>query len=152
MKIISFFLAIVMCAGCVTVNIPKYIQEESPYKKKFYATFEKTMLATTKTLEELGWQVTGTADPASYDREKDLKDANIKQALIFVEVRQTPLFVSSKYTNLNILLQSDDQATDMEIRYLAVTPAILKDLKSRKNDKAVGKILDRIEELLKETP
>jgi len=150
-KIILLWMAI-CCIGCVTVNIPKYIKDESPYKKKFYASFEKTMLATTNVLEGLGWKVTGTANPANYDREKDIKNNNIKQTLIFVEVKQTPLFVSSRYTNLNIFLRSDEQSTDMEIRYLAVTPAFFKDMQSHKNDKAVGKIFDRIEEILKETP
>lgn len=152
MRKITLFLVMLTCLGCMTINIPKYIKDESPYKRKFFASFEKTMLATTTALEELGWQVTGTANPASYDRDKEVKDEHIKQALIFVEVRQTPLFVSSRYANLNILMRSDDQSTDMEIRYWAITPALFKNFESRKNDKAIAKIFDRIEDLLKETP
>ncbi len=147
-KIICLIL-VFLCAGCVSVKVSRYIKEESPYKKNFYASFEETLLAVNKALEEFGWKVTETADPQTYERDQGLPGESVRQVLLFTEVRQTPLIVSSRYMNLNVFLRWDGQKTGVEIRYQAVTPVLVKDMRSQKNDAVVNKILDRIGELLK---
>ena len=44
----------------------KYLKDEFPYKKKFYAGYDETLAATTDALKDLGWQIAETAHPSVF--------------------------------------------------------------------------------------
>ena len=138
----------IFCIGCVTVEIPRYIKEESPYRKTYYASFEEVLLAVTNALEETGWRVSELTNPSIYEEDKQIDESKGKQGLVFTEMRQTPLFLASRYLNLNVFLRSDGQTTDVEIRYMATTPTLFKTMTNHKNDAVVNKIFKHIDEHL----
>lgn len=147
MKSLVLALLIFSILGCVTVNVPKYIHEDFPYRQDFSAGFDDTFNATSKVLRELGWKITETANPASFDpRNADQR----KQVLIFTEIRQTPMFLSTSYASLNVYLREmDTDRTQVEVRYLYVLPLPLRDHNRYQNDPLVKKIFNKISENLK---
>ena len=149
MKKLILCALLLSCTGCVTVKIPKYLKNEFPYTKKFYSDFDKVSKATLKALSDLGWRISEMSNPAVF--EQDLaSDSQRKQVVIFTEIRQTPLILSSRYMSLNIYLRAVDDGTDMEIRYISVTPILFKNVENYKNDAVVNKIFTHIANELKE--
>ena len=147
MKKVWLLVLLVFCVGCVTVKIPKYLKDEFPYEKRFYAKFDETLNATIQALDDLHWKVTNTSHPSVFE-EGVQDDQSKEQILIFTEVRQTPLFLSSKYMSLNVYVIAADDNTDVEIRYVSVMPVFFKHAYNYKNDFVVNKVFDRIAELL----
>jgi len=139
----------IVCAGCVSVKIPKYLKDEFPYKKKFYASFDETLTATQQALLDNGWHISDMSSPSVFEQDQAPLDPQGKQILIFTEMRQTPIVLTSRYMSLNVYLLSADNSTDVEIRYLAITPMLFKNMENYKNDAVVNKIFDRITELVK---
>ena len=92
MKKFLSVLLILNFIGCASITIPNYIQDKSPYKRIFYARFDKVRESTTKTFEESGWTIEKESDPALFERERGSESGN-KQTLFFTEVRQTSIFV-----------------------------------------------------------
>ena len=142
-----WIVVVCICAGCVTVKIPKYLKEEFPYKKRFYADFDETLKATQQALKDTGWVMTEIVNPSLYEQNQ-AGESSEKQVLIFTEVRQTPLIFSSRYMSLNLYLRTTGDATDVEIRYLAITPMLFKNSESYKNEEVISKIFNRISQLL----
>ena len=151
MKKITVLLAVLFLAGCVSVKIPKYLQDKFPYKKKFYADFETTLKAAEQALRDTGWKISETANPGAFEQ-GDLSGNEAKQILIFTEVRQTPLILSSRYMNLNVFVRTADNGTEVEIRYASVVPVVFQGRENYKNDAVVEKVFNRISELLGEKP
>ena len=148
MKKIIVGLLVFTLAGCVTVKTPNYIQSINPYEKQFFAPQEEVFKATTQALDELGWEVSEITSPSIYEQRAQGDESSAKQVLIFTEVRQTPLFLSSKYMNINVFLRPTDEGTEVEIRYASVMPVFFKSIESYRNDPVVKKILDRIESII----
>ena len=146
-KFFWIFMAI-MLTGCVTVKIPKYLQDKFPYQKTYYSPYEETLTAVRQALADSGWKVSEVSSPMAFEQGEVQKEAEGKQVLIFTEVRQTPLFLSSRYLNLNAYVRASDDGTDVEIRYLGITPMLFKHSQNYRNDAVVNKIFDRISELL----
>ena len=147
MKKMAWFMLVLFLCGCVTIKIPKYIQDASPYKKKFYAHYEETLDAARKALMDEGWRISDMANPAVFEQAQNASE-QVRQILIFTEARQTPFIFSSRYMTVNVLIRGSDDGTDVEIRYVAVTPLFFKNASSYKNDPVVNKILNRISDLL----
>ena len=148
MKKLFLVLVAILFAGCVTVKIPKYLQDKSPYQKKYYVGYEETLAATRQALFDSGWKVSEVTSPMAFEQGEITKEDDKKQALIFTEVRQTPLLLSSRYLSVNVYVRAADEGTDVEIRYLGVTPMLFKNAQNFKNDAVVNKIFDRISELV----
>lgn len=148
MKKIFWIFALLILTGCVTVKIPKYLQDQFPYKKKFYASFDETLTAARQALLDMGWKISEVSSPVVFEHNESTKEIDTKQALFFTEVRQTPLILSSRYMSLNVYVRAADDGSDVEIRYLSVTPMLFKNAQSYQNDTVVNKIFDRISELL----
>jgi uncharacterized protein YceK len=146
-KKIIIGLAVFFLVGCVTVKVPKYLQEDFPYRKDFTADFDRSFEATYSALKELGWSIAETTSPSAFDPAKAVSK---RQLLIFTEIRQTPLFLSSAYASLNAYLREiDKDHTQIEIRYLSVLPLPFKNVNSYQNDSLIQKIFARIEKNLK---
>ena len=136
--------------GCASVTIPNYIRDEHPYRKTFYASFDTVLDAAVHALEDSGWKVAKTTEPSVFERNKDADKPGVKQILLFTDVRQTALIFGTRYARMNIYLQSAaDNSTEVELRYLTVTSASLKNFQNYRNDRYAEKFFGRIESLLK---
>ncbi len=137
----------ILLSGCVTVKIPKYLPTDSSYKKRYFSSFDDVLAATKQALVDTGWKISDMASPSVFEQDASAQGPG-KQILIFMDIRQTPLILSSRYMSINVYLRSVDDGTEVEIRYMSVMPALFKSLKSYKNDAVVNKIFDRIAQFL----
>jgi len=148
MKHIKFIITIlsfaVLFAGCVTVKMPQYLQGENPYSKQFLANYDETLDATFKALKNLGWTVSKQTNPLAFEQETAVPDKDKKQILIFTDVKQRAMFLSSRYMSLNIILKENKQNTDVEIRYFSILSTAVKNFETYKNDKLVERIFKGI--------
>ncbi|MDP2938951.1 MAG: hypothetical protein Q8O13_02560 [Candidatus Omnitrophota bacterium] len=149
-KPISALLLILSIVGCVTVKIPKYLQDEFPYRKTFETSFENTFTATLKALKDTGWRVTETTSPIMFGPGNEADKSKKYEVLIFTEIKQSPLFLASSYASLNALLKAQDQThTVVEIRYLSMIALPFKAIKTYQNDRLIERIFKNIELSLK---
>ena len=79
---------LVFVSGCANIIIPNYIQDQNPYTKTFYAPFEKVHELTIRAIEDAGWAVQEEADPALFERGRELVDSGRQQTLVFTKIRQ----------------------------------------------------------------
>ncbi|MGE0269096.1 MAG: hypothetical protein AB7S78_11655 [Candidatus Omnitrophota bacterium] len=147
------FLSLLMTGcllGCSTVNVPKYIKDENPYKQVLYANFEKTLEATTKALNEAGWEIVSMSDPNVFEHSA-IKDPNGKQLLLFSDIKDLPLFLGTRFARVNIYLRSTSQPneTEVEIRYLTVNSIAFAEFKNYKHPIASERIFTVIKNYIK---
>jgi hypothetical protein len=149
-KNVLFFVSLFALIGCASVTIPNYIRDEHPYRKTFYAPFDTVLDATVHALEDSGWKVAKTTEPSVFERNKDTDKPGVRQILLFTDVRETALIFGTRYARMNIYVQSAaDNSTEVELRYLRVTSASLKNFQNYRNDRYAEKFFGRIESLLK---
>jgi len=148
MKRILCLLVLMGLAGCTTAQIPTYLQDKNPYVKRVYASHEVVLDAVTQTLEDLGWTIEGTAHPSVYEQEEEAEEQEEQKLLIFTGIRQTPMFLGTRYAKMNVILRSQGEVSDIEIRYLTVTSVFFKNIKTYHNDSAVERIFGCIEKIL----
>ena len=149
-KNVLFFVSLFALIGCASVTIPNYIRDEHPYRKTFYASFDTVLDVTVHALEDSGWKVAKTTEPSVFERNKDMDKPGVKQILLFTNVRQMAFIFGTRYARMNIYVQSAaDNSTEVELRYLRVTSASLKNFQNYRNDRYAEKFFGRIESLLK---
>ena len=143
------FLGLLAVSGCTTIAIPSYIKSENPYKKTFYTDFARTLDAVTNALTDTGWVVTEKTDPNFFEQNRSASAADVKQVLIFTDIRQMGMFLGSHYARVNVYLKmlSDDE-TEVEIRYLSVNSMFLKSFYNYKHNKSVENLFNKIQEHL----
>lgn len=146
MRKFFWILCLTILYGCTTAKIPQYLADKNPYKKQFYASFEETLKAAQTTLQELGWRIAAEGDPAVYEEGSPRES---KQIILFTEVRQTAMFLGSRYARMNVILRAKSEGTEIEIRYLTVNSLPFKNFESFKNERTVHRIFERIDQLLK---
>ncbi len=147
----NFFLVLcaVVLTGCVSAKIPTYLNDNVPYKKNFYSSYDDTLSAVKQSLEDLGWKIASLSDLVVYEVQAATDDTDRKQILIFTEVRQTPFMLGTRYAKMNIFVRRLSETTEVEIRYVTITSTLLKSFENYKNDSAVARIFEHIEKLLK---
>jgi hypothetical protein len=144
-------ISLILClTGCVSVRIPKYLQDKHPYQRKFYASYEETLEAASRTLTQLGWHISGTADPALYEQNQAKDDGGAKSILIFTEIRESSWILFSRYSQLNCYVRTTDAATEVELRYTNILALPFKNFQSYRNDRYIEKVFQQIERWLKE--
>jgi len=149
MRKIYYTVLFVFMLGCTTATIPNYLPDIKPYTKRFYADYDVTLKTIIRSLEDLGWAIEKKANPIVY--EQNIVDSPGKnQILIITNVRQTPMFLGTRYARINILLSSIDNISDIEIRYVTITALPFKSLRSYENKSAVERIFDHIKKSLEE--
>ena len=150
MNKILLILALMAVSGCASINVPNYVKDEHPYKRSFYAPFEKVRAAADGALAEYGWTVIRESDPALFEVDRASEGGAQPQTLMFTEIRQTNFFVGSKYTRLNAFLRPlPDGAIEVEIRYLGISSILFKKSYQYRNDRAVNRIMAAIEQKIK---
>ena len=148
-KLILLTLLMFLC-GCASVDVPKYIKDDHPYKKTVYADFDEVFQATVKILKEFGWEVSGTSDPSVFERTASGGDPQQKQILIFSKVRQMSLVLGSRYARINVYIRGKaDSETEIEFRYVNVSSVFVKDFYNYRKDHLVDRMLQHIESLVK---
>jgi len=149
-KKILLILVSLCLFGCSTVNIPKYIKDEKPYKQIVYANFEETLEAATKALSDAGWEIISKSDPNVFEHSAS-KDPNGQHLLLFTDVKELPLFLGTRYARINTYLRSTSRAneTEVEIRYLTVNSVAFASFKNYKHPVAIERIFNDIKNYLK---
>ena len=144
------FLLLILCfSGCMSVNMPHYIQDKNPYKKTFYSNFNDVLKTTLETLKELGWVLSKKVDPTVFERTTETNESQTNQILLFTEIRQTSLFIASRYARINVYLRSGtENTTEVEIRYLTVNSFPFKNFYNYRNDHAIEQIWKLIKKKL----
>lgn len=135
--------------GCASVHIPDYIPDEHPYRRIFYADFSTTLTTTAQSLESLGWPIAKTAEPAVFERSRLTEGGERKQTLLFTEIRQTPLFLGTRYARINAYLRAvTDHTTEVELRYLTITSVPFKSFYNYRKDHFIKRVFQEIERRL----
>ena len=147
MKKAYWALTFIFFMGCTTATIPSYLPDNQPYTMRFYADYERTLETISQSLKDLGWKIEKTTNPIIYEQNL-IETVNQQQALIITEVRQTPMVVGTRYARLNVFLRSQENVSDVEIRYLTITSLPLKSIRSYENKGAVERIFGHIKESL----
>ena len=140
-------VGILALSGCTTIQIPNYIQANNPYIRKMYGDFDQVAQATKTVLAKYGWQIDKEVDPSVYERDSRYDNNPAKNLLIFTNLKQRSLVLTSSYTHLNVFLHSVGTATEVEVRYHSMMP-VIKRFVSTRNDKLANRILDAIEQQL----
>ena len=149
MKKITIFLLILCCGGCASFDIPKYIPDNHPYKKKFYASFDEVLRVTKRTLQDNGWKIESTSDPSIYERTKMVGSKPGRQIVIFTKIRQTSLVVGTSYARVNAFLWTgSDSSIELELRYVTVSSTPLKTFYNYRKDNVIESLLKQIEKRL----
>ena len=143
MRKVHFVILLMICLGCSTVVIPNYLPDKKPYGMIFYSDYDVTLKAITESLKALGWSIEQTTNPIIYEQ-SSMGTEDQKQVLVITEVRQTPMFLGTRYARINVFLRSKDNVSNIEIRYLTVTTLPFKILRSYNNNSAVERIFTRI--------
>ncbi len=138
-------LALFSFLGCARTIIPTYVVDKYPYKKIFLTGFNETLDAAKATFKEFGWTIARETHPSEYERGAGGTEAS-RQVLLLTEIRQTSLFIGTRYMRLNIYLrETQDKTTEMEIRYLTVNAFFFKTFYHYKNDKLAQRIFTHIQ-------
>ncbi len=148
MKKLFTIILILFLAGCASTAVPNYIQDKHPYVRTFYVGFEKVYAATIQSLKDNGWTIKKESDPALFERERAYDDGN-RQTLIFTKVRDASFLVGATDVRVNAYLREmTGNETEVEIRYLKVTPAMVKNFYGYRNDQVVNRIFEHIDATL----
>ena len=99
--------------------------------------------STITALEDLGWIIEHKVDPAVYEQ-GSIESAEEQRVLLLTQIRQTPMFLGTRYAKLNVYIKSLKGVSEIEIRYLTVTSVFFKTFQTYQNDKAVERIFRRI--------
>ena len=146
-KKVLLLSVLMSCLGCATVHIPTYLADKNPYIRRFYANHEEALVAITKTLEDLGWEIEGTTDPSVYERSRT-PDLDEREILLFTKIRQTPLMVGTRYAKINVFVRSKAEISEIEIRYLTTTSVSFQKMESYQDDSAVERMFARCADVL----
>lgn len=149
-KSIIALLVIGCLSGCTSVDVPKYIKDEHPYKQVIYASFEKTLEATTEALADAGWKIVSKSDPNVFEHSA-VKDPNGQQVLLFTDIKDIPLFLGTRFARINVYLRSTGRPneTEVELRYLTVNSVALGSFKNYKHPVATDRIFNDINKYVK---
>lgn len=149
MKKIGLIVLCFFLMGCTTISLTQYIKDKHPYDKRFYSDYDSVLEVTQQTLKDFGWEVQDMKDPSVYEVAMSADKLNLNKILIVTNVRQTSMFITSRYARMNIILkQYNDKITDVEIRYMTITNIPFKNLISYKQDTAVERFYKHVEKLL----
>ncbi|HOD12395.1 MAG TPA: hypothetical protein PLO93_06350 [Candidatus Omnitrophota bacterium] len=144
-------ISTLVLAGCITVQMPQYLKDKNPYRQEFYTSYDKAVTATTHALERLGWKITREVNPVVFESDKAAAEAQPHQVILFTNVRQTSMFLSSRYTMLNVLIKENNEKVEIEVRYYSVLSVAIKNMESYKNDGLVQKVFAEIEKSINST-
>lgn len=143
------FLAVIFLTGCASVKTLDYIQDINPYRQKFHSDYQTVVESTKTVLTEMGWAVVKETDPSVYERNRDVSHENASQTLLFVALEKKSLIKRDGDIRLNVLIwSSKENQTDLEIRYQKITKIALRKFYDYRDDKAIKKIFQNLEERL----
>ena len=149
MKRLSILVAVLLFCGCASISVPNYIQDDYPYKKKFYGTYEDILNTSTQMLLDFGWEISNSNDPNVFERVAVSSGQEDRRVLLFTELRQSSWFLGSRYARVNVYIRSGGNNTaEVEIRFMTITSVLFKQFKSYKNDALAERMFTRVQDLL----
>ncbi len=122
----------------------QYLQDKNPYTREYYASYDQTLRVVKKVLKNNNWKIAKTTDPSVYEEVQSERHPASKQTIILTELKETSMFLYSRYTQLNVYVRSLQNATEVEIRYGVITALPLKQLRGYRNDHYANRLLDQI--------
>ena len=145
---ISFLIISVICSGCASTYLCKYIKDKNPYKRDFYISFDKCKDVLSKALKAQGWIVLEEVDPNVYEHRQEVEEG-AKQVLLLTDQKRLSLTPIS-WARLNIYLSGKDagSTTSAEIRFVKATRLTFKTLYGYRYDAAVESIYKEMEAIL----
>ncbi len=150
LSIFIFLGALAIFSGCSSFPVPNYIPDHFPYKKQYYASFKKVSSAIEEMLPQLGWQIAERSDPGIFEYSTEEVPSSRQQILIFTEIKKSWKIFFSTYRKVNIYIRSNNEGTEVELRYMSFTPLPFNDLSSYKNSSFVRRFWRQLDELLNE--
>ncbi len=132
---LGVLLGLVVLCGCTTVQIPNYIKADHPYTCKVYGNFDKIASNVRAVLMRNGFKIDSETNPSVFERPEAESQSDGKDVLIFTSIRQHSMFLYSSYTHLNVFIHAIAEGAEVEIRYGKVTPLVIKQFRSSRNDK-----------------
>ncbi len=139
---------LISLTGCASLNLPSYIQAENPYKRTYYGSFQEVLEEVRAGIIAEGWQISKEVDPGQYERNPLVADGDKDHILIFSNVRNFQRGIYKKLVQLNVYVNRTAEGVEVDLRYRSVKNFYLFKINSYRNDKAVKKLLDRIEQKL----
>jgi hypothetical protein len=137
-------MTLIFLLGCSAVRIPNYIKADHPYIRKISGDYDAILLAIKEVLSKEGWQIQEEVNPAEYERHEGGEDQG-KDVLFFTEVKRYSKVAYSTYTHLNVFVHANADGAEVDVRYEALIPSVIKRSNLR-NDKLAQRILDEIEQ------
>ena len=145
---VTLFLAFLL-VGCSAINVPNYIQDEYPYKQKFFAGYDEVLASVRDSLSDLNWVISKESDPTVYERSKVLDMESAQQILLFTQPRRSKVSLGTSYTMINIYVETgSESSTDVEVRFASITPTPVKSFYDYRNDNLIRKLFEHIQKNL----
>lgn len=145
---IAVLSLLVICAGCAGLNVPSYIQAESPYKRVYYGEFQSVLDEVRTSLGQEGWHIAKEVDPALYERNPLFGEGDKNHVLIFTDVRKSQRIIYTEAKQLNVYVSLIKEGVEVDVRFRSIKNFYLFRKKSFSNPKSVKRLLDRIEQRL----
>ena len=135
--------------GCSAIQVPSYVKDTNPYIYTLYEPYHEVLPATQQALEDNGWKLQSTADPSIFEQNKVTYDPTVEQIVLISEVKDIPLFLGTRHARVNVFLTStDQQTTNMEIRYLTVNSILFGQFENYKHGIATEHLYNDIKKIL----
>lgn len=141
-------IATMALSGCVSVQMPQYVNDKNPYRREYTASYDRTLKAVVQALEKSGWKVAKQTSPMVFESGSTASSPASSEVLIFTNTRQSAMLFGSCYRTLNVLIKQRGDAADVEVRYFSIFSTIFRNFESYQNDALVQKFLDQIEQIL----
>lgn len=119
MKKILFLFLLGSIIGCSTVQIPSYVKDEKSFEERFYANHDRVKSAVSQALTDMGWVVDRELDPNIFEMNPGYEDYE-EGVLLITKVRRTWMLVTSRYIRMNVYIFSNNDVSQVEMRYLAI--------------------------------
>lgn len=140
-------LTLIFIVGCVTVEVPKYLNDKPAYSKNIEGNFNQTFTATVKSFKDMGWRVSETESTPIAKINNEEVERPAQTAIIITELKQRSMIIFSTYLMLNAYVRYlEENKTEVEIRYLSITsaPPLFRQWRVYKNDGLVEKLYKEI--------
>ena len=144
--ILSVLLLSFFVAGCGSINIPTYIAEKKPFKQRFYANHSQASSAVRQAFTELGWSIEEEVSPEVF--EVDIKQRQSENLMIISKDIISRMFVKIKQARANVYIRSNNDISEVEIRYMAIYSFRFFKPKSYGNKKLANKFFKLVQNSL----
>ena len=113
----------VIVSGCTVVQVPMYLPDDKVFTQRVYVDFETALNAVRMAVADFQWDVSSEVPPEMY--EVDSESQTEKEILLITDIKNTHLFVGSRYARMNIYIRSTGAVSEIEFRYMVVNSMVV---------------------------